>query len=722
MTLGGPPPLVGAELPDALVQVAPVGLAVVGPDLRIAWVNPAMAALATGTAGTGSSPLVGRGLREALGEAADAIGPACRQALTLQEPVTGLVVGGGRRLRPGASSCWRVGVHPLAAAGATGETVAVVVEDVTDLRRVQDRAAALQALTAELSGAVTLPEVLQVALERASAAVGGAAASIGILEPDGRWLRTITTGFPEQVAAGFARLPADASLPGPHVARTRRALFLPDRAAAAAAFPDAVAITDGTPYQAAAVQPLQLDDTAVGYLSVHFTESGEVDPADRDLLAGVARACAAAIDRARRGEAERAERELTRHLQALAGALAVASTVEEVAAILTRQTPALLGATLAIVGLYEPETRTFHLAQPTGNTPADIRTRFARWPLEAPLPSRDLVATGRPVLLRSLAERDRRYPAIAGVPVTEQAWAQLLLQVRGRPLGTVSFGWPEPRDFPPDEVERMQVIADLCAGALERARLADVQRQIAETLQRHLLPPRLPDLPGVRLAARYHPAGTAARAGGDWYDAFALPGDRIGLLTGDVAGHGVGAAGLMGQVRALARAQARDGADPGRVLAALNAAVCDLDAGDGSVFVTGCYVQLDPGGGRLSAASAGHLPPFLRPPGRPVTAVRVPPGLPLGVRPGARYATASSPLPAGSTVLLYTDGLVERPDRFIDDGIDALAARLDVAPEPVEELCDRLLDAVLADGAPADDIAMIAAQTWSGGPAAARRA
>ncbi|SOC50177.1 PAS fold-containing protein [Blastococcus aggregatus] len=716
--MGIPEPPEDPAGPRAALELLPTGLAIVDRELRVMLANRALRAV-VGVGGGAPADPVGRLLGDVL-PGAEPVVAACREVLADGRPVAGRLVPGGGAPRRGASTCLRIDVSPGVAVGGRPETLVVAIEDVTEYRRALDAAASLEALTEELSGALSLDDVLRVALDRAAAAVGAAACSVGLVEPGRDVLRVITVGFPGEVVGAFAELPADAALPGPAVVRDGRARYFADRRAAVEQFPQAAAILAGTAFEAAAVQPLLLDGERLGYLAVHFTDRGQLGPVDRELLAAVARGCAAAAHRARRGDEQRAERDLARRLQFLAGALAVASTADEVAAILTEQTPAVLGATVAIVGIYDPETRSFRMAVPTSTVPGRTRAQFEHWPLDAPLPSRDVFATGRPVVFGSLAERDRLYPALVGVEVAEQAWVQLPLQVQGRLLGTVSFGWPDPRRFAAEEIMRAHTIAELCSGALERARLADGQRQISEVLQRSLLPRRLPDVPGWQLAARYQPAGEAVRAGGDWFDAFGLPGGRLGLLIGDVAGHGVTAAGLMGQVRALARALARSGSPPGAVLESLSTAVHDLGAGAGAdgdddgVFVTCCYVQVDAARARLSVASAGHLAPLMRMPpvgDRPgrVRAVDLRVGFPLGVRRSAAYAECESPLLPGSTVLLFTDGLVERHDRLLDDGLAELADRFSAAPSGVDALCDDLMAAVQAGGEVSDDVALLAA-------------
>ncbi len=712
------------RLRDTLIDSAPTGLATVDVELRVTFHNPAMHAIARAVGFRGDSAL-GRPLREMFPAPAEQLERACRAALADGRP-SELQVDGPDRAGPSPIDSWQVGIRPVPDERGEPAGLALTISDVTEHQRESARISALQSVTAALSEAGSLDEVVRVALTEARSAVAAAAASVGLLTPEGNVLRATTDGLPPTIAASFQDLPLQAPLPGAAVTRDGRPRYYPDQAALAAEFPDAVVVVQKTPYQAVAIEPLQVGALRLGFFTVLFVEPGAMSDGDRRLLTALAGQCAVAVDRARRADDERVERLQAQQLQALAALLVVATGVDDVARILANEGAALLGASIANVSTYDPATRMLTMRDASPGTPDEVTTRFARYSVDDPLPSRELFATGQPVLLSSFEERDRRYPSLADVQVPQQAWANLLLQVDGRPLGAVGFAWHDPRRFTPDEVRRMQLIADLSAGALERARLADEQRQIAETVQRGLLPYRLPRLRGWRLAARYRPAGTAALVGGDWYDAFPLPGRQLGLLIGDVAGHGVTAAALMGQVRALGRAEARAGADPATVLARLNQAVYELIHGSAETLVTCCFVQLDPRNSMLRAASAGHPPPFVRAPltddaGGPgaaeaaeVAEVALVPGPPLGVLSGARCATSSQLLDGGSTVLLYTDGLIERRDRALDAGVRELGAQLAAGPAAVEALCDHLLAVMLADDPAPDDVALIAARAPGG--------
>lgn len=248
----------------------------------------------------------------------------------------------------------------------------------------------------------------------------------------------------------------------------------------------------------------------------------------------------------------------------------------------------------------------------------------------------------------------------------------------------------------------------------EEAR-AQREHQIAETLQRSLLPDRLPDIPGVALAARYVPATSDVQVGGDWYDVVQLPGGLIGLAIGDVAGHGLQAAATMAQVRMAVRAYALQDPSPASVMGGVHQLVAQLAVPE---MVTLTYLVFDPANGRLRLANAGHPPALVFGDGK---GVYLRDGLapPIGVTAEATFTEAIHDLPAGATLLLYTDGLVERRGVSIREGLERLRAEA-VADETadLEQLCDRLLSSLLEEGHVADDVALVVMRPLSlvGGP------
>jgi serine phosphatase RsbU (regulator of sigma subunit)/anti-sigma regulatory factor (Ser/Thr protein kinase) len=241
------------------------------------------------------------------------------------------------------------------------------------------------------------------------------------------------------------------------------------------------------------------------------------------------------------------------------------------------------------------------------------------------------------------------------------------------------------------------------AAISQRERVSEREHRVIETLQRSLLPERLPDVPGVDVAARYMPASHDVALGGDWYDVMPLPDGRVGLAVGDVAGHGVGAAASMGQLRMALRAYALEELEPSDVMARLNRVLRELHP---NAMATLWYGNYDPATRELRFASAGHPPPMLVDSEHTARYLEAPNGPPLGVVHHLVCSDASFYLDVGTTILLYTDGLVERRRVSIDDGLAALLARAREAPAELEMLCDHVMTGLVT--APTDDVALLA--------------
>jgi PAS domain S-box-containing protein len=239
------------------------------------------------------------------------------------------------------------------------------------------------------------------------------------------------------------------------------------------------------------------------------------------------------------------------------------------------------------------------------------------------------------------------------------------------------------------------------------ARLLEVyqrEHKIAETLQRSLLPERLPQIDGVELAARYLPGARGAAIGGDWYDVLERPDGRVALVVGDVVGHGLRAAATMGQLRNAFRAYGLVESSPSEVVARINRLVM---SGVEDVMATVLYLVLDRETGELAFSAAGHPPPLVLAPDGPhfLEGGR---SVPIGASDPAVFREASAVLAPGSSLLLYTDGLVERRDEPLDKRLDKLAAVAGGAGEGLDVLCERVIKSVLEEGEPGDDVALLA--------------
>ncbi|WP_030373004.1 SpoIIE family protein phosphatase [Streptomyces rimosus] len=241
----------------------------------------------------------------------------------------------------------------------------------------------------------------------------------------------------------------------------------------------------------------------------------------------------------------------------------------------------------------------------------------------------------------------------------------------------------------------------------ERLRAAEArQRAAAVTLQRSLLPQELEQPDDLRVAATYQPGGTDAAVGGDWYDVITLGAGRTALVIGDVMGRGVRAAAVMGQLRTAVRAYARLDLPPHEVLQLLDGLAAEIDA---SQIATCVYAVHDPNEGRLVYASAGHLPILVRDAEGTVHRAAEPTGPPLGTG-GWLHTSGSVPLGPGSAAVLYTDGLVERRDKDIDHGVEALERAFAGATGAPDIICDRLLRALGISTDHDDDVAVLVLQ------------
>jgi anti-sigma regulatory factor (Ser/Thr protein kinase)/putative methionine-R-sulfoxide reductase with GAF domain len=300
--------------------------------------------------------------------------------------------------------------------------------------------------------------------------------------------------------------------------------------------------------------------------------------------------------------------------------------------------------------------------------------------------------------------RERGIASLLGVP----------LLVEGRVIGVLHVGTRERRDFDDDDVRLLRVAADRAAMAIDRAGMSE-QRHLAEALQRTLMPATLPDAPGVRIAGRYRPALSGAQLGGDWYDTFDLPDGRVAMVVGDVVGRGVPAATLLTQMRTAVRAFASEGHRPADVAGRLNDLLLrERDQRTATV----AYLALDHETSRVTAVSAGHLPPLLIDAEGAADFLDLPSGPPVGAARIARYREAQFDVPLGSLLLLYTDGLVERREEPLDTGLERLRT-IAAAAESSSPLafCDALLSDILRDVEHEDDVALIALQTLPLGPA-----
>ncbi|WP_432562361.1 SpoIIE family protein phosphatase [Kineococcus sp. SYSU DK003] len=417
--------------------------------------------------------------------------------------------------------------------------------------------------------------------------------------------------------------------------------------------------------------------------------------------------------------AQLAQADASRRVSALADTalrLAAARTLEDVVRIVARLVGRVLGADGA--GLAVPtEDGQWQVVPSNGFTEAQ-RSGWERVPHDSPLPVCHSARTGERVLLPDAAAADAFHPVMATLRTQNgrRAWATLPLQVGGDVLGGLAVAWTADREFPPEDLELLTACAAQCAQSLERitgertaAEEVRAVRRMAETLQRSLLT-RAPLRDGLDVAMHYQPAARAAEVGGDWFDAFETGSGGTVLVVGDVVGHDQVAAAAMGQVRNMVRGIAFDGDDrPATLLARVDQAMVGLELGALATAVLAVVDPPQPGTAmrRLRWANAGHLPPLLRRGDGQVEVLDTSDDLMLGVDEGSPRHEHVVDLAPGDVVVFYTDGLVERRDAHLDDGIDDVREALTGRGGPnAAAWADTLLSTMRATGVE-DDTALL---------------
>ena len=310
-----------------------------------------------------------------------------------------------------------------------------------------------------------------------------------------------------------------------------------------------------------------------------------------------------------------------------------------------------------------------------------------------------IAQTRQPMILPDVTADDVVNPILLATGIRSLLGVPIL--AAGQVIGVLHVGTLTPRDFTTDDVELLQLAADR-ASVAGQIRSRKVEQVAALALQRSLLPTRLPTLPGLTMAARYVP-GHEFGVGGDWYDVFKLPSGWLGVVIGDVSGHGLSSAVVMGRIRSALRAYALITDDPAPALTMLDRKVHHFEAGS---LTTALYAMIAPDRRTIQISSAGHLLPVLAVPDQRTILLDLPVDAPLGLGrpPGTRHTTVVD-LPPAALLVGYTDGLVERRNQIIDVGIKAL---IDVvhAGHP-DTVCATIMSR-LGVPQPTDDIAVLA--------------
>jgi len=409
----------------------------------------------------------------------------------------------------------------------------------------------------------------------------------------------------------------------------------------------------------------------------------------------------------------------TARLQQATSMLAEALTVEQVVEVITEVGRTAIGALRSAVALLDPGgTRLRVVNDDLRNAPDSAGGELT---LQSPSVMTKAMATRRPVLVEDPDDLRRQFAGELEIDPErvaasdERSWVGLPLLAAGAPLGALRFSFSRPRKITEEERVFLEALAGQCGLAVERAEMYEREHTTAETLQRSLLPDRLPSVPGLVMAAKYRPVTRNMEIGGDWYDAFRLADQRLGVAVGDVMGKGLIAAAGMGRVRNALRALALTDPRPAAVLGGLDRLFSATE--EEEQVTTVAYLVIDPETGDGVLGNAGHLPALVIEAGCAPRFDQVEAGTPLGwASPRKQHAFNLRP---GSTAVFYSDGLVENRNRGLDAGLEELAAVAARADEDLlarpERLLEYLVERMLAGHEQDDDVTVLVMHVPAGG-------
>lgn len=537
------------------------------------------------------------------------------------------------------------------------------------------RSAELARLAEAMAGAVTVDDVMQFVAERITAPVGAMGAAIGIIDANKQVFRRYFGGeLDVELARVYATESLDSTMPLIESSRTGATILFPDRAAVAATHPQALDAFDAAGYRAFATMPLRgRNGDPFGGLMVGWNRPVQFDESIVTLLSTIADLVSQTLERTWLGEARARDAERSELLASLARRVIAVANIAEVAAVVADHLPPVLGARSASLDLLDDD---------------GARGRVA--------------ALGTiPTTLLEVAPGPSEAPGASSARVTSRL-AMPLVSGETEVLGIVNAEWAEPVDFEGPLRSTLATVAELLTVTVQRVQLGEAEHRLIADLQRRALIPA-PPTPGLRVAAQYYPARSELGMGGDWFQGLALEGGRLGLIVGDVVGHGAVAAGDMTQLSGIVATLLRVGTPLEELLAVVHEAVGPL-----GIMATVVVCEIDPVARVVRHVSAGH-PPLLITDAEGTSTWLTEGRGPLVGLASEGGAVGVSPLPVGSTLVAYTDGLVERRGEHFDVGLGRLRdAMVSTADLDMEAQLDAVVRRCTAEHEVEDDIAVVA--------------
>jgi PAS domain S-box-containing protein len=688
-----------AALVDMLMLEAPVGLALFGSDLRFRWVNAALTRLddqekADPSGWTGLLPSeawpehVATRAEAALRTVLDEGVPLAERGYPVMSPPAG-----SPAAVPAEDVCGCASWFPVHDTAGKVFGAGLIMLNVAGLNTEAAEAAAAEIKRSE---------------ERYRSLVQGGAQVVWVAAPDGamkedspewRWI----TGQSEEEYTGFGWLESVHPEDRERVERDWRECVRTGKI-----FDDRYRIrTKGGSYRHYDVRavPIERDGQIVEWVGActDVTSQREAEEMRGRLTEQLS---AAALRTAR--------------LQQATSMLAEALTVEQVVEVITEVGRTAIGALRSAVALLDSDgARLWVVNDDLRNAPDSAGGELT---LQTPSVITKAIATRHPVLVEDPEDLRRQFDGELEIDPErvaasdERSWLGLPLLAAGAPLGALRFSFGRPRKITEEERVFLEALAGQCSLAVERAGLYEREHTTAETLQRSLLPDQLPIVPGLVLTAMYRPVAKNMEIGGDWYDAFRLADQRLGVAVGDVMGKGLTAAAGMGRVRNALRALALTDPRPAAVLGGLDRLFSATEQEE--QVTTVAYLVIDPETGTGVLGNAGHLPALVLEAGCAPRFDQVEAGTPLGwASPRKQHAFSLRP---GSTAVFYSDGLVENRNRGLDTGLEELAAVAARADEKLlaqpERLLEYLVERMLAGHEQDDDVTVLVMHVPAGGP------
>jgi serine phosphatase RsbU (regulator of sigma subunit) len=560
---------------------------------------------------------------------------------------------------------------------------------------VPSRLAVVRAVAAALGTARTEPEVAEAVLNAVAEHLGALTATIWLVQ-GGALVLVHSRNADPIVLERIPRVPLDDDAPGTEVIRTGDAHFFSSRAELDTRWPHLADLPSRS--DAMVVLPLANTGAVTGVVSFGFGEAREFDDQDRVAFLAIADQCAIALDRARLYQAARGEadaNELLARVSDTGGGADWQEIARHISAVCAETFVDSCGITIregALVRRVAGASRSYP------EVAGDVIDRFPT-PVSGRMPSATAIRTGRPVHMPApdasehpdALPRAELWERVAHVRFGD-SWVFPLFDGPDA-FGAMGFASAVGEEMSPEDVALAERVAERASALIRSASEFARHRAALDALQHVLLPAEVPEIPGWEVGACYVPFLASPTVGGDWWDGLLLPDGRVALTVGDVAGHGVPAVAVMGQLRNAIRSRLVAGLGPADALAELSSL---LDWTDPTAHATAVAVLAEPASGKLVWASAGHPPALVTAPGQEPRWLEAEPAAPLGALPRDRphpYRDHHDRLAPGETLHLYSDGLVEGRRRDIDTGLRlfAEAASREGPGASVQARCEQLV-------------------------------